>query len=71
MEKICQNCKYAELPTYESRIDFMCRCKRHSYKRMSNALLDVPQEEGMIPPKMDIYVMPTFGCNEFEPRVDT
>ena len=68
MEKICENCKYAESHGYDSRIPGMCRCKRHSYKRMSNSLLDVPQEEDAIPPKMDSYVKPTFGCNEFEPR---
>jgi len=68
MEKICENCKYAELPTRDSKVPFMCRCKRHSFKSMSNTLWDVPQEEGVIPPKMDIYVMPTFGCNEFEPK---
>ena len=68
MEKICENCKYAELPNYDSRIPSMCRCKRHSYKSMSNSIMDFAQDEDIVPPKMDIYVKPTFGCNEFEKR---
>lgn len=68
MGKICKNCKFAELPTKDSRIFFMCKCKRHSYRSMSDSLIDVAQDETITPPKMDIYVKPTFGCNEFEER---